>query len=280
MQTTQQNQALPQAQLLKARVMHKRLLPKINAFNYRVYYLSLPLSALESKDSSQVGGLAINRFSLHSFYVKDHGYRDGSSLRQWAKDVLHQHGQPLWEDITLICMPRVLGYVFNPVSFWICRDNNYAIQAVICEVNNTFGQTHTYLCLAPNKTDTPDSSEQMMPPPISSQSWLVADKCFHVSPFLPRIGEYHFRFDIQADSAYINIDYYENAETKTLLTSLKGDFVPLTRKNRLNAFFTSPLVTLKAIVLIHYQAIKIVAKKIPFIKLPKQLSPNHTKTRQ
>ncbi|SES71137.1 DUF1365 domain-containing protein [Thorsellia anophelis] len=280
MHTQLPKHSIKQALILKANVMHKRLIPKVNAFNYEVYYLSLPLELLESQNKTQLGNLALNRFSLHSFYFKDHGYRDDRSLRQWANDILTKYSQPIWHDITLICMPRVLGYVFNPVSFWVCRDNDQAIKAVICEVNNTFGETHTYLCLPPSSTHSLSPEEPLnSDAKISPQNWLIADKCFHVSPFLPRQGEYHFRFDIQEISTYINIDYYQDKNTKTLITSLKGTFLPLTRKQRLIAFITCPLVTLKAIGLIHYQAIKILIKKIPFIKLPKQLSTHDSKTR-
>lgn len=276
------NTASQVAQLLVADVMHKRCSPRINQFNYQVYYLSLPLDALESNDPHRLGQLRLNRWGLHSFYNKDHGYRDERPLRSWINDILSKYQQPLWQDITLICMPRVLGYVFNPVSFWICRDDKQAIKAVVCEVNNTFGQTHTYLCLATNKNQSSTDTQALHDKEIgtiTAEDWLVAEKCFHVSPFLPRQGEYRFRFNIEDTGIYINIDYYEDGQQKTLLTSLKGKTTLLSRQARLKAFMSCPWVTLKAITLIHYQALKLVLKKIHFFKLPTQHADKDSKTK-
>lgn len=157
----------------------------------------------------------------------------------------------------LITMPRVLGYVFNPVSFYLCFDENKQLRAVINEVHNTFGEQHSYLCAKKDSTA------------IHSEEWMEAEKLFHVSPFLERIGYYRFRFDIGEEKLGILIDYYDKENNKQLITALTGTLSPLTRKSLAIAFWTHPLVTLKAISLIHWQAIKLVAKGIRYISKPK-----------
>ncbi|MEM7198270.1 MAG: DUF1365 domain-containing protein, partial [Pseudomonadota bacterium] len=242
--------------LLHARVMHKRLMPKQNSFHYGVYYLSVPLSMLE--DGSLDAHIPLNRFGLHSFYVKDHGPRDGSSLRVWAHKILAQYDIAGVKHITLICMPRILGYVFNPVSFWLCLDDAQNTKAVICEVNNTFGETHSYVCVHKDACA------------ITKNSRMHAKKLFHVSPFIVREGGYDFRFDITKKHCGIQINYKNAFDQTLLLTSLKGKFQSLSRKALLRAFTVHPLVTFKVIMMINYQALKLVRKKICYIPKPMQ----------
>jgi len=128
-------------QLLTGKVMHGRLFPKRNNFTYGIYYLTIPLSKLGNLQ------IAHNRFAPLSFYDRDHGNCDGSDLESWARTILNDHNLDKANgDITLICMPRIFGYVFNPVSFWLCHDKKKNLRAVLCEVHNTFGERHTYIC--------------------------------------------------------------------------------------------------------------------------------------
>ena len=92
--------------------MHQRLIPRKNAFKYDVYYLGIPLSQIESNTIGET--LNLNRFGLHSFYEKDHGYRDGSSLKAWLNDMFDAYKIEKPKEVFLISMPRILGYVFNP----------------------------------------------------------------------------------------------------------------------------------------------------------------------
>lgn len=243
-----------QHKLYKAKVMHKRLFPKENKFVYSVYYYVLSLSSLK--------GLPVpyNRFGLTSFHDKDHGAKDGSSLEQWARDILETQNlnDRVDGEICLISMPRILGYVFNPVSFWLCFDKQENLRAVICEVNNTFGETHSYLCAHPNGNI------------IENEDILEAHKLFHVSPFLERKGHYNFRFSLNKDSYGIWINYFDEYGKKKLLTSLAGTVEPLTKRNASRTFWSHPLVTLKTIFLIHYQALKLCLKGISYFKKPKQ----------
>lgn len=236
-------------QIFTAKVMHKRLFPRENAFHYGVYYLALPLPAVP------VSGW------LASFHARDVGLRDGSDPLPWVRGILGGYGlNDVVRDVVLVTMPRVLGYVFNPVSFYFCLDGGGAVRAVLCEVHNTFGEQHAYLCAKPDRA------------PVGPEDWLEAEKVFHVSPFLERSGHYKFRFDLRHDKLGIWIDYYDAAGGKQLITSLLGSFSPLTARSLRRAFWRHPLVTLKAIALIHWQALRLLAKGIKYIAKPAQLA--------
>lgn len=243
-------------QIYTAKVMHKRLFPKVNQFTYGVYYLALPLPAAALP----------NR--ILSFHQKDHGARDGSDLAMWARTILSDYGlDDKITHITLITMPRVMGYVFNPVSFFLCLDDTRTLRAVICEVHNTFGEQHSYLCARADHA------------PISADEWLTADKLFHVSPFLPCEGIYQFRFSLMGDQLGIWIDYYDKEQNKQLITSLTGKLAPLDTKSLRHAFWSHPLVTLKVIALIHWQAAKLVSNGIRYIVKPPQRTETASSTR-
>lgn len=245
-------------EIFYGKVMHKRLFPKVNAFTYGIYYLSLPLSNLEAqRDSWRFG---VNSPGVMSFHAKDHGRRKkGTDLNGWAVEVLQTYGLHIPDvEIVLMSMPRILGYVFNPVSFWFCYDQEKSLRAVICEVNNTFGETHSYICAHRDGRQ------------IKATEWMQAEKIFHVSPFLKREGTYRFRFDVQDEKAGIWIDYYAADGQKQLLTALTGRLVPMTRQTRRHAFWSYPLVTLRAIFLIHWQAVKLLLRGIKYIPKPLQ----------
>ena len=253
-------------QIFNARVMHKRFMPRENQFSYDVYYLVIPLSHLSRMNSTWV--LRLNHFGLHSIHQTDHGARDGGDLERWIRGILDHYGlNTQTNKIMLVTMPRLLGYAFNPVSFWLCLDTTRQLRAVLCEVNNTFGETHNYLCAQTDHS------------PILATDWLEADKVFHVSPFLERDGHYRFRFSLNEQRLAINIDYHSKTQRKQLVTSLSGSFEPLTKKSLLRAFFRHPLVTAKVIALIHWQAVKLMAKGIKYIKKPRQLDAELTGTR-
>jgi DUF1365 family protein len=246
--------------LINCEVMHQRLSPRKNAFKYDVYYLGIPLSQIESNAIGET--LNLNRFGLHSFYEKDHGYRDGTSLKAWLYDMFDAYKFEKPKEVFLISMPRILGYVFNPVSFWFCWNSKDELYAVVSEVNNTFGETHSYLTYLDDK-DTNGN--------------YVAKKVFHVSPFLEREGYYDFQFSLSDDSIKIHINLFDNNKEKILLTSLSGKFDDLNSMSLKRAFFRVPFATMKSIFLIHFQAVKLLLKKIKFISKPKQLDDRFTK---
>jgi len=167
------------AQFCFGTVHHTRLRPVRNAFNYGVYFLRLPLRSLEGKTLA-TRWFSRNRFNLLSFHDRDHG--DGKEpLLPWIDGVLAHNGiHDADGEVWLQTFPRVLGYVFNPVSFWFCHRADGALRAVLCEVNNTFGERHCYLL---------DEGG-----PIGNSSEMTAKKIFHVSPFCRIEGHYRFQF--------------------------------------------------------------------------------------
>jgi hypothetical protein len=245
--------------LLTGQVMHKRLFPRVNQFVYGMYYYALPLSHLDNLPIKR------NHFGAISFYDSDHGACDGSDLDTWVRDLLKTYDvHNVDGEIILVCMPRIFGYVFNPVSFWLCHDRGGNVRAVIYEVNNTFGERHSYICAHPEGQI------------ITKDDVITGQKVFHVSPFMQREGNYEFRLALSDKKLAVYIDYFDEEGVKKLLTSFVGDMQPLTQSSARMAFWKYPLVTIKAITLIHWQAIKIIAKKIPYISKPLQLLPRHS----
>ena len=233
--------------IFNAQVMHRRLFPKKNIFNYRLYYLALPLPAepLPGK--------------LIQFDAKDAGYRDGSDPEHFAKTILSNYGfNEEIKHITLITMPRVMGYVFNPVMFYWCVDDQRQLRAVIAEVHNTFGEQHCYLCAHEDRAA------------IESYHQLYAKKLFHVSPFLERNGYYRFRFSLSQEKLGIWIDYFNQENNKQLSTAFTGTLTTLNKSSLRKALWTHPLLTLRAITLIHWQALKLMKKRIRYMAKPEQ----------
>lgn len=234
--------------LLVADVAHARLAPKKHSLKYKVYYLCFPLSAMEKLQGRL---LSLKCWNLFGYRERDHGF-GGQPNRPWIASLLLQWNVPQADgEVVLLTMPRVLGYGFNPVSFWFCLDKSGALRAVVAEVNNTFGERHCYICLHPDKR------------PITPQDWLRTDKVFHVSPFFNVRGEYHFRFAYAEERVGVWIDYYDNGQ-KMLVTSLVGDRRLLSDSSLLKAFFRYPLLTFKVIGLIHYHALRLVMKGIKY----------------
>lgn len=239
------------------KVMHARLFPRENKFTYGIYYLACPLSKI--KDMARGLFMTVNRFGLLAFYDRDHGKRTNTDLESWIKPILIQNNlADATHTITLVTMPRVLGYVFNPVSFWLCSDSDGALKAVLCEVNNTFGETHSYLCARPDRQA------------IRPDEWLEGEKLFHVSPFLERMGTYRFKFNVQDKAMGFYIDFYNEEGKKQLVTTLTGTLEPYSTKVLFRQFLKNPLVTLTAVWRIHWQAVKLVWKGIKYIPKPKQ----------
>src|SRR6056300_756914 len=124
-------------------VIHKRFKPKVHSFKYSVFSLLIDLSELEILDK-KINFFSLNKFNLISFFEKDHGDRDGSSLKDWVIKKL-QNYQISTEKIKLLCYPRIFGYVFNPLSVFYIYNENENIIAILYEVKNTFGEQHTYV---------------------------------------------------------------------------------------------------------------------------------------
>ena len=155
-------------------------------------------------------------------------------------------------EIWLHCFPRVLGFTFKPVSFWYCHRMDGSLRAVLVEVNNTFGERHCYLL------DQPHWGQE-----------LRADKVFHVSPFCAVQGQYRFRLMVNAagDRTVARVDY-EDARGAVLQTSVSGNLQPLTRQAMRQALWRYPLMTLAVVGRIHWQALRLWIKRVPFFRQP------------
>ncbi|MDX1948888.1 MAG: DUF1365 domain-containing protein [Rickettsiales bacterium] len=251
-----QNNLINNFNIYNAKVMHKRFAPRVNSFVYNVYYLTIPLDEIENlKDF-----LPYNKFGFLSFYDKDHAERDGKPIKNWVIKILSENNIEIKNPkIILVTHPRILGFVFNPVSFFLCFDEDEKLKCVISEVNNTFGETHSYICTKE------DFSE------IKPDDFISAKKLFFVSPFFTREGYYKFCFKIIDDKISIIIDYFNDESQANLITSLNGKIIPLNKKNLRKTIISNPLITFKTIFLIHYQAIKLIFKGIKYIRKPKQI---------
>ena len=241
------------AKLYFGKVMHHRLRPTEHRFVYPVFFMRVPLSDPQSLAGPLFG---VNRLKLFSFMFRDHGARDGSSPLAWIRALLKREGIEAADgEVWLQAFPRVLGYVFNPVSFWFCHDSAGALRAILCEVNNTFGETHHYLLAQPGGG------------PIQADAEFAARKVFHVSPFFAIEGGYRFRFGDTDARVLARIDY-QDAAGDLLRTSVSGRGVPFGTTALLRVFFTYPWMTLGVMLRIHWQAAHLWAKRVPFFSKP------------
>ncbi len=249
-----------EAQLCFGQVRHVRLRPVLNGFAYATYYLRLPLRTLGA-DGFGCALFSRDRFNLLSFKDADHG--DGRQpLLAWIDGMLRAEGvMDADGEIWLQAMPRVLGFVFNPVSFWFCHRRDGALRAVLCDVRNTFGERHYYLL------DTGCA--------IENGAELRARKVFHVSPFCQVEGSYRFRFSRlvrmlkgQPRLHSVACIDYEDRAGALLKTSVSGSAVPITAANTARAFFGYPLMTFAVVARIHLQALRLWLRRVPFFSKP------------
>lgn len=229
-----------------ADVAHARQRPAKHAFRYHVYYLCIGLSALPLLRRLRL--LSRNRFNL--FGLRDSDYH--GEPERWIRELLATWGVTAADgDVVLLTLPRVLGYAFNPVSFWFCLDKAGQLRAVLADVQNTFGERHGYLLFHDDQR------------PISGDDWLTSGKVFHVSPFIEVTGRYEFRFVYGEEKIGVWINHHDE-DGLLLTTALTGKRQPLTSMALLYGFFRYPLVTLKVIGLIHYHALRLFAKGVRY----------------
>ncbi len=238
---------------IEARVTHARLRPKANRFAYRVPYLALADHVL--RDGARSGALSVGASNLFSVREADYGGEGGHGVA-FVRDVLAR-----WQiveangEIVLVTIPRMLGFAFNPVSFWLCLDRASQLRAVVVEVNNTFGERHFYVCRHQDHRA------------IRAQDTLSADKVFHVSPFMPIEGHYAFAFSWTQEGFGARIDLHDG-EGLILTTSMAGKRVPASSWRLVRALAANPLLMFKVLGLIHYQAARLWLKRIRHFNKP------------
>jgi DUF1365 family protein len=239
--------------LYSGEVMHRRDSPAVHAFRYGVFFVRWRIDAGPQTWPSWI---AHNRRALCSLSDVDYGPRDGSPLLPWIRKLLHSHGLASADgEIWLQTFPRLFGYVFNPVSFWLCHDRTGALRAVLAEVNNTFGEHHNYLVAHGDAR------------PILPGDHLTARKVFHVSPFFPVAGEYRFRFCEESGHCRFHIDY-DDGKGHRLATRLAGSRVSSTRSSWLKLLTRYPVMTFAVVARIHLHALFLWWKRVPFFSKP------------
>ena len=231
------------AGLYAARVMHRRLVAPLYRFVYRVFYLLLDIDRIDEAARS-LWLLSHNRWNLLSVYDRDYGAQKPGALRKWAEAQLRAEGIDLAGGrIRLLCMPRLFGYAFNPISLWYCEHADGSLRAVIAEVRNTFGERHCYLLASGGAS-------------LSYEQVYEKEKCFHVSPFFDLSGRY--RFVLGAPAERLRMEIHESREGVPILNAtLTGERRPLTDGAILRQVLAMPLMTFKVVAAIHWQALKI-----------------------
>jgi DUF1365 family protein len=228
-------------------VFHRRLRPRVHALKYRIFMLLIDLDEAAAL-TSRLRWLRAGKFGLMSLNLSDFGDRSNMPLRVQIERSLAEASIPGGGPIRLLTMPRILGYGFNPLSVFFCHDREDRLTAILYEVSNTFGQRHSYLM------------------PVVTTDGAVRQsvaKSFHVSPFMDMDLTYRFSVipptGVEDEFASVAITV-EDGEGVMLLTGFSGARKPLTDRNLMQVWIAHPLLTLKVIVGIHWEAILLILK--------------------
>ena len=218
-------------------VTHQRFKPIKHSLKYKTFSLLIDLDEIESLDKD-ISIFSLNRFNIFSFYTKDHGERDGSSVKEWILKTISKFN--ISKNITkikLLCYPRIFGYVFNPLSIFYCYEDSN-LRAIFYEVKNTFNEQHTYIFKIKNNEN-------------------IEQKCkkkFYVSPFMDMETYYNFKLLDPKEKLSVFIKQTDNKET-ILTATQTGDRKEFSFKQLVSNFFKYPFMTIKIISSIHYEAL-------------------------
>jgi uncharacterized protein len=242
--------------LFAGHVVHQRTRPKRHRLRYGVFYLALDLEEAPAAGAG-LRFFSINRFNLFSFHERDHGDASNLPLLEQTRAKLRAAALDASGAIVLMTMPRMLGYAFNPLSVYFCYHKDGALAAILYEVNNTFGQRHTYLI-----------------PAIPDADGLVRQesaKSLYVSPFLDTNMSYAFLTAPPKERVAISISA-RDAQGPVLLARLSANRIPLSDGALLRALLAYPFLTLKVVAAIHWQAFRLWLKGVRLIARPTQLT--------
>jgi DUF1365 family protein len=234
--------------------MHRRARP-YHRLRYRVFSLFVDLDELPAL-ARRLAWFSHNRFNLVSLHDRDHGRCDGSAPRAWVDAALAAHGLPTGGRIALLCFPRLFGYVFNPLSVFFCYAPSGGLRAILYEVRNTFGDKHGYLIEVPAGAGDDDATIRQ-----------ACAKAFHVSPFLPVAGEYQFSLKPPGARLALQIRYLLDG-TEALLATHRARRVALSDAALLGVVIRHPLMTVKVIAAIHWEALFLWLKRARFHRRP------------
>ena len=230
-------------------VTHRRFKPVRHYFSYKTFSILFNLTELEELHK-KIGIFSFNKFNIFSFYNKDHGSRDGSDLSEWVKTNLKKYNLNFnVSKIKLLCFPRIFGYVFNPLSIFYCYEGNI-LKAILYEVKNTFNEQHTYVF------------------PVADNLKIITQQCnkkFYVSPFIEMDTLYNFRLTEPGENIKILIKQTDKID-KVLVACQVGKKQPMSLKQLIINFFIHPMMTLKIILSVHYEALRLWKKGAIFQK--------------
>lgn len=235
----------PSSCIYTGRVVHHRLRPRVHRLRYRVFWLLLDLDDIDSL-AKKLRIFSRNRFNLVGFFDRDYGDGSAVPLRTQAESLLRKAGCRPDEvaAIKLLCMPRILGYAFNPLSVYFCWRRDGGMEAIIYEVHNTFGERHSYAIPAYGATSKVEQG---------------CDKEFHVSPFLGM--DMNYTFHVSLPEAHVSVAIHgRDGSEPVIAASLSGKRQELSDTTLLKAFVTHPLLTVKVIAAIHWHALRMVLK--------------------
>ena len=228
-------------------VFHRRLKPRKHALRYRIFMLLVDLDEWDGL-TRRLRWLGGGRFGLMSLRASDHGDRSGTPLKAQIERRMAAAGLAHGGPIQLLTLPRILGYGFNPLSVYFCHAADGRLSAILYEVSNTFGGRHSYLMPAGAAAG-----------PVRQ----AVDKAFHVSPFMDMDLVYRFEVEppvgAQAERMRVSVDV-DDAEGPMLLTSFAGVRTEMTDAALRRAWLTHPLLTLKVIAGIHWEAVRLMLK--------------------
>jgi len=219
-------------------VTHHRLSPRVHKFRYSVFALLIDLDELPRlTEGSRL--FKRNAWAALSFFDRDHG--DGGDLRQWLDRQLAAHGIHAAGPKRVLCYPRLFGFVFNPLSTWFCHASDGSLTAIVYEVHNTFGERHAYVL------------------PVEAGNGLIRQDCakdFYVSPFLSLDCSYRFAIRPPGEDVLVAIDEKE-AGAPVLKALFKGRRRAFSDRALLSALLRHPLMTIKVVAAIHYEALRL-----------------------
>jgi len=239
--------------LYKTKIFHRRRRPKSHRLSYGAFFLLLDIDELDQMHR-RLRWFSYNSFNVFSFYDRDHGPGTSEPLRPWVEHYLDQAGVDLeGGSIQMLSMPRILGYVFNPITVYYCYHRDGQMRAVLYEVSNTFGQRHSYLF------SVDGSNHEVLK--------HSCDKKFYVSPFIDVAGRYEFSLKRPAKELYLHIRQTDQ-DGPLLDAWVNGEKSHISDRELLLCLVRYPLLTLKVIAGIHWEALKLWLKGMRIVARP------------
>jgi DUF1365 family protein len=235
------------SRIYEGTVLHQRLRPKGHRFTYRVFSMLFDLDEIDALDRS-LRLFSRNRFNLFSFHDRDYANEGGNDTAAQVRKMLREMGfGDACARIWLLCYPRLLGYVFNPLSVYYCHDDAGRLKLIVYEVTNTHYERKWYVIPAE---------------PRGEGSYAqTCEKELYVSPFTTPTGNYEFKMIAPGHEVFVGVNLVE-ADGRTLVTWFRGEERPITDRGLFWLWLRHPLMTLKVTVAIHFEAARLWLKGV------------------